>query len=189
MFSYMNCLTALRGNFVRCGDMPILLAQFTDTPAGLWMMFVFFLVGMIVPLVITSAIAIATILPVSGALKAMPPQYRKMEPSAVWWLLIPLFNLVWTFFVFHNVSRSFQQYFAAQGRKEHSDCGEGIGLRSAICFAVCGACYIMPFLRFIGIPDWVWVIGILYYLAGPVGLVLLIIYLTKMIELKKHITA
>jgi len=58
----MNYLMASWGSFVRCGDIPILLAQGTDTPAGQRVMFFILLVGVIVPLVIGLATVIAIIL-------------------------------------------------------------------------------------------------------------------------------
>jgi hypothetical protein len=170
------------------GEMPILLAQGTDTPAGQQVMLILFLVGVAIPLVIGVAITIATILLASNALKAVPPQYRRIEPGMVWLLLIPLINVVWTFFVFPGVSRSFQRYFAAQGRTEHGDCGERIGLWFAICFAVCWACFTLPFLSAFGtIPDSAMVAGILIYIAGPAALLLLAVYLAKIVGLKKYV--
>jgi hypothetical protein len=89
----------------------------------------------------------------------IPLQYRLMEPGMVWLLLIPLFNIVWVFFVLIRLSRSYQGYFAAQGRTDVGDCGEALGL---------------------------WAL-ILHFLCFPVGLVLLIIYLVKVIGLKNQI--
>ena len=181
-------LMASWGVLARYGEMPILLAQGTDTPAGQKFMLIILLVGVGVPLLIGLAITIATILLVSNALKDVPPKYRKIEPGMVWLLLIPLFNVVWTFVVLPGVSRSFQRYFAARGCTEHGDCGEGIGLRFAICFAVCWACFTLPFLRAFGaIPEWAVVVGILIYIAGPAALVLLVVYLAKIVGLKKHV--
>jgi hypothetical protein len=42
------------------------------------------------------------------ALLALPQQHRRMDPGLVWLLLIPLFNLVWNFFVFLRVPESYQ---------------------------------------------------------------------------------
>ena len=55
--------------------------------------------------------------------KRIPIEHRQMEPWQVWLLLIPLFNLVWNFFVYPKLAKSFQSYFAAQGRADVGDCG------------------------------------------------------------------
>jgi hypothetical protein len=90
----------------------------------------------------------------------IPAQYRLMEPGQVWLMLIPLFHIVWQFFVVIRLSRSFQQYFAAKGRTDVGDCGESIGL---------------------------W--GMIFNLIGcaPVGFILWIIYLVKVTGLKNQI--
>ena len=122
-----------------------------------------------VGLVVGLAISVVIILLITSVLNVVPQQYREIEPAMVWLLLIPLFNLIWNFFVFPKVSRSLQKYFAAQGKSEHGDCGEKIGF----WYAICGTCCIIPCVN---------------YLAGPAGLVLLIIYLVKIHGLKKFVT-
>ncbi len=136
-----------------------------DAAAGLILIIGAALVGLVVGI----AIAVVIALLVSGPLKRIPPEYREIEPGKVWLLLIPLFNLIWNFFVFPKVSRSFQKYFAAQGKAEHGDCGEKVGL----WYAICGACCMIPCVN---------------YIAGPAGLVLLIIYLVKIHGLKEFVT-
>ena len=76
-----------------------------------------------------------------------------------------LFNLVWVFFVFPKLGKSYQSYFAEQGRTDLGDCGEKIGLWYAIC-AVLGC------------------IPCVNYIAGPAALVLLIVFLVKALTLK-----
>ena len=92
-----------------------------------------------------------------------------MEPGMVWLLMIPLFQIVWNFFVLPKTSRSFQRYFAAQGRTEFGDCGEKIGLWCAICFAL----NLVP------------CVGLVAWLAA---IVLLIMYLVKVVGLKQFVT-
>ena len=123
-----------------------------------------------VAILIGYAIAIVIILLLSGCMKRVPPQYRKMEPGMVWLLLIPLFNLVWNFFVYKALSESYQGYFQAQGRAAVGDCGKNLGL--AYCICCCGC--IIPLVSF---------------LAGPASLVLLILCLVKFIGYKNEIPA
>src|SRR5208283_4392276 len=53
----------------------------------------------------------------SSCLSCLPEQHRKLEQGRVWLLLIPIFNIVWQFFVLPNIAKSFQDYFAAHGRR------------------------------------------------------------------------
>jgi hypothetical protein len=99
----------------------------------------------------------------SSALSVVPQQYRDMEPVMVWLLLIPLFNIIWMFFVTARISSSYQRYFAAQGITTHGDCGAAIGLWFCICMLI-------PCVNF-------------------VALILGIIYLVKVAGMKKALKA
>ena len=99
----------------------------------------------------------------------IPPQFRKQQPGMVWLLLIPCFSLIWVFFVFPPLSKSFKAYFDSIDRTDVGDCGESIGLG----FSICCVASIIP---------------LLVCLAGPVALVLLILYLVKVNNLKNQIT-
>lgn len=89
-------------------------------------------VGLLVGLAIMVVVIILLIKP----LQKIPQHHRKIEPGMVWLLLIPLFNLVWNFFVYPRISQSFQSYFAEKGRTDVGDCGHAIGLALAICAAL-----------------------------------------------------
>ncbi|MCX8109252.1 MAG: hypothetical protein N3G20_10655, partial [Verrucomicrobiae bacterium] len=104
----------------------------------------------------------------TSCFRVIPPEHRKMEPTLVWLLLIPCFPIVWNFFVFLRLSDSYLSYFSAQGRTDVGDCGRGLGLGYAICFA----CSVVPY------------IGVLAALAA---IVLLILYLVKVLQLKRLI--
>lgn len=100
-----------------------------------------------------------------NAQKAIPPQFRKIEPGMIWLLLIPLFNLIWNFFVYLRIPESYQEYFRSVGRTDVGDAGRGIGL----AFSICAACVIVPCVNII---------------AGPAALILLIVFLVKIYGLK-----
>ena len=100
---------------------------------------------------------------------AIPAAYRKQEPGMVWLLLIPLFHLVWNFFVYPKLAESYQAYFAAQGRTDVGDCGRQIGL----VYCILAACSLIPYA------------GVL---TGLGALVLLVIFLVKAYELKNKIS-
>ena len=98
-------------------------------------------------------------------LQRIPPAYRRQEPGMVWLLLIPLFGLVWNFFVWPKIAESFKAYFDAQGRTDVGDCGAGLAL--AVC--ICAAC------------------GVLIGLAGLAALVMMIILLVQFMGYKNQI--
>lgn len=119
-------------------------------------------------LVISLAIMAVVCFLLYTCFKRIPPQHRKMEPSLVWLLLIPLFNLVWNFFVFLRLPESYNSYFATVGQPNRADTLRTIGL----VFAIVAACSIVPCIN---------------VLAGPAALVLLIIFLVQAWSLKNEI--
>jgi hypothetical protein len=71
------------------------------------------------------------------ALNAVPSEHRKgITPNQVWLLLIPIFNLVWSFIVFQRLSESFQSYFETNGRPQPGDYCRGLGLAFSIMFVI-----------------------------------------------------
>lgn len=121
--------------------------------------------AMMVSLLVGLAISAVICWLVFDCYKRIPAQFRKQEPALVWLLMIPLFNIVWNFFVLPRLAESLKAYFDSVGKTDVGDCGRQIGL---IC-AICCACAIIPLVN---------------CLAGPAALVLLIIYLVKITGLK-----
>ena len=117
---------------------------------------------------ISLIISIVVCLLMNKNLERIPARHRQMEPSMVWLLLIPCFNIVWNFFVFIKTAASFKSYFDEQGIQDVGDCGHGMGLGYSI--AVCCGC-----------------IPCVGCLAGPVSLVLLVLALVKFNDLKNRI--
>jgi hypothetical protein len=113
---------------------------------------------------ITIAIHVFICFLLQECFKRIPPQFRKQEPAMVWLLLIPCFSLVWNFFVYLPLSKSYKAYFDSVNRTDVGDCHYNIGLAYSICFAA----VFVPF-------------------ASLAALVLLIIYLIKIHELKNQI--
>ena len=126
----------------------------------------FFLIFMAVGI----AIAVVICFFIYDAFKRLPEQFRLMNPSLVWLLLIPCFSLVWNFFVFPRLSASYKNYFDSIGRTDVGTCGKGIGMGYAICM-VCG---LIPCVGF---------------LASLAGIVLLIMYLIQITKLKNEVKA
>lgn len=127
-----------------------------------------FLLVMGIALAVMFAISIVICAMLYVAQSRVPAEHRKIEPLMIWLLLIPLFNLVWNFFVFQRIPASYKSYFNAQGRADVGDCGQQIGL----WYAICAAASIVPCVN---------------YLAGPASLVLLIIFLVKVFGLRQQI--
>jgi len=120
-------------------------------------------------LAVVIGIMIFYILTMQKALKLAGDQHRKMEPGMVWLLLIPLFNLVWHFFVVKNVSESVKSWATANG-KNVGDAGFNVGL--VACIAHC--CGVIPIVNVI---------------AGPVGIVCIIIWWVKVAGFNKLMSA
>ncbi|WP_109488798.1 hypothetical protein [Occallatibacter savannae] len=92
------------------------------------------------------AVAIFYILTLSRALNKCHPASRTMEPGMVWLLLIPLFNLIWNFFVVQAMTKSLANEFRLRNiPNADPEPGKTIGLAMAIC----GACSIIPLVNMI----------------------------------------
>jgi len=70
------------------------------------------------------------------ALTLVGERHQKMAPGLVWLLLIPVFHLVWQFFVVTNVSDSIKSWAAENGQNV-GDAGYSIGLAACICSCCC----------------------------------------------------
>lgn len=68
------------------------------------------------------------------AFRAIPQQYRFLDPPLVWLLLIPGVSLVWNFFVFPRLVESFQYYLYGRGIADYGDCGQRLARGYAICY-------------------------------------------------------
>ena len=103
-------------------------------------------------------------------LDAVPPPFRKQESGLAFLLLIPLFNIVWIFFVFLPLARGYQEYFARRGRTDVGDSGYGISKAACICT-------VLSLIPLLGI------------IPGLIGFVLFIMVLVKAWKLKGLIEA
>jgi hypothetical protein len=70
------------------------------------------------------------------------PENRAMAPGMVWLLLIPLFSLVWHFFVVTNIAKSLGAEFQKRGLAEEPKPGQTVGM--VMCILAC--CSIVPIL-------------------------------------------
>jgi len=66
---------------------------------------------MILPLLLFVLPAILYLLTLRRAITVCAPENQKFSPALVWLLLLPVFNLIWHFFVVLGVSRSTRSEF------------------------------------------------------------------------------
>lgn len=111
------------------------------------------------------AIAVFYLLTMQKALTLAGERHQKMSPGLVWLMFIPLFNLVWHFFVVKNVSESIKSWAAENGQNVN-DAGYTVGLVGCICNCLC----IIPFIN---------------VLAGPAALICYIIWWVKVASFNK----
>lgn len=83
-----------------------------------------------------------------AALSRVPPQYRKREPWTSFLLLIPVFSLIWAFFVHPKVADSLRAWAEAARETRRGDCGRSL----AVTFCSCSCIAAIPLLGFIAIP-------------------------------------
>lgn len=69
----------------------------------------------------------------SSLLREISPENRRMNPGMVWLLLVPIFNLIWTFVVVKNISASVKDEFESRGVSlNEQNPGYNIGLVMSI---------------------------------------------------------
>ena len=66
------------------------------------------------------------------ALNKIPPQHQKQNPVLAFLLVIPLFGIVWAFFLHPKVAESLASWAAAKGDTSHGDCGAKLALWACI---------------------------------------------------------
>jgi hypothetical protein len=95
------------------------------------------------------AIGIAYIAFLSGLLAKCSPAARTMQPGMVWLMLVPLFNLIWSFIVVNALSESLAKEF---GLRKLPLLEPKPGKPVGIAMAVSGACSIIPLVNLLAMP-------------------------------------
>jgi hypothetical protein len=67
-----------------------------------------------------------------AALEDISPESRKMQPAKVWLLLVPLFNMVWIFFVVNAIGSSFKAEYEKHGVHMYTKPTYRLGLATGI---------------------------------------------------------
>ena len=71
------------------------------------------------------------------ALSRCAPSSRVMDPGLVWLDVIPIFSLVWRFFIVINVAASLHNEFVRRGITQEPSPGQGVGLAMCILSICC----------------------------------------------------
>ncbi len=120
-----------------------------------WGPLVFILIVVGVFVVISIVVGIFYCLTLQKALSRCSPQNRTLSPGLVWLFLIPIFNLVWHFFVVINMAKSLHAEFVARNIVEEESPGQAIGLATCILNVVA----LLPFVgwvaRIAGLVCWI----------------------------------
>lgn len=103
---------------------------------------------------------------IQDTLKEISPENRQMQPGEVWLSIIPLFGMVWQFFVVDRVSKSLKAEFL---KRNIQIVEEKPGYSIGIAFCILNCCGIIP---------------VLGGFAGIGGLVCWIIYWIKIADYK-----
>jgi hypothetical protein len=120
-----------------------------------------FLIIIVIAIAISVLIAVFYLLNLQNLLKEIEPKNRLVEPTNVWLMFIPLFNIVYPFILYPKICDSVKNEYSSRGIKEAGDFGRGIGIA-------------MPILSLCGI------IPILGSLAGLANFILFIVFWVKM---------
>lgn len=131
---------------------------------------VFATFGLFILVIIAVAVLVSVLylLTLQNVLKEIEPQNRVVEPSNVWLMFIPLFNLIYPFILYPKISDSLRNEFESRNLGKAGDYGRAIGIT-------------MPILSLCG---WIPILG---GLAGLANLILFIIFWVKMGEFKNEL--
>lgn len=80
-------------------------------------------------------LAISFLMAMNSVLTIISPANRRTEPSSVWLMLIPLFNLVWQFILYKKLTDSITAEYRSKGLTDTADRSYKIGMIAASCLA------------------------------------------------------
>jgi len=82
---------------------------------------------------------------ISKTLRAIDPEMRTQSPAMAWLLLIPVFNVIWFFFLIKAIQEGFGRMQDAGRLKKEVDTGYNMGLAAGVCWVAS----IIPRLMFL----------------------------------------
>ncbi len=131
------------------------------SPSGPELIIIFFLLISLIPLIFF-------LLTLQKCLERCDPLSRAMNPSQVWLMLIPFFNLIWQFIVVSRIATSLDNEFKRRNIIKEPNPGKSLG----IAWCVLGLCSIIP------------TIGTVIFI---IGLICWIVYWTKIASYSSEI--
>lgn len=83
----------------------------------------------------------------SKALASIDPPLRTYGPAMAWLLLIPIFNVIWFFFLLRAIEDGFEKMAQQQRLSQPVDTGYKLGIAMGCCWAAC----FVPKIMFIAV--------------------------------------
>ncbi len=72
---------------------------------------------------------------ISKALSVIEPAHRKQAPGMAWLLLIPVFNVIWFFFLLKAIKQGFEEMTETRLLSQRIDTGYHYGIAMGCCWA------------------------------------------------------
>jgi len=72
---------------------------------------------------------------ISKTIKAIDPEYRSQAPGMAWLLLIPVFNVIWFFFLLKSIKNGFLRMYENKRINQPIDTGYVYGIAMGCCWA------------------------------------------------------
>ena len=72
---------------------------------------------------------------ISKTIKAIDPEYRAQAPGMAWLLLIPVFNVIWFFFLLKSIKSGFLKMHENRRISQPIDTGYAYGIAMGCCWA------------------------------------------------------
>jgi hypothetical protein len=72
---------------------------------------------------------------ISKTIKAIDPEYRTQAPGVAWLLLIPVFNVIWFFFLLKAIKTGFLRMHENKRISQPIDTGYTYGIAMGCCWA------------------------------------------------------
>lgn len=115
-----------------------------------------FIVAVVAIFVVPIGMGILYCLTLYKALSRCSPQNRTLSPGLVWLFLIPIFSLVWQFFIVIGMTRSLHAEFVTRHIVEEQSPAKSIGLATCILMVISS----IPYFGWITFIPWIvcWII-------------------------------
>ncbi len=113
---------------------------------------------LLILLIIIGVVLIPTVfylLTLQKALLRCSEDNRTMKPVYVWFQLIPIFNLVWSFVVVLNIAKSLKKEMESRAMQTSNMPGQNVGLAMCILSVLSFVPHVGPFLGLASLIFWI----------------------------------